>query len=596
MKNMKVRTKLSILLAVVIIAMVGLSIVAIVGMNRIQKTALSIISESISEDYDTQIKNEVESAISICDAYYAMYENGELTLEESMLYSANVIRGIRYGEAGYLWVDTYDGDNVVLLGNDTEGTNRLSAVDSQGFAMVADFIAGAKDNLEEGYFNEYYFPKEGETEATAKRAYTKAYPNFEWVIGTGNYIDYIETTTASYEEVLDAQSNRTTILSISTGIVLIIIASLLTVLITRSIVNPLKDTSIWLDEMGNGDFSRHIEPKYEEQHDDFGILLQQLEKTRHSVSKLLKGAKSDSETVHNSSIQLAHGANQTKDNSSNITIAVGEIADGATNQAESVQDGVHAIQEILHNVEALNTEVDEADEKANAMAESSDNMQANFEKLKVAMTQTAESLVDVSEKVKAMGDSVEEVQNAVAAINEISSRTNLLSLNASIEAARAGEAGKGFAVVATEIQDLSVQSSQSAQRIGEIMKGLSDSSESAVRTVSQLNEAVGGQQQISDETADAVRDVIGMIADVRENFNKAKDAAEITRTKCVDLNDTMSSLSAISEENAASAQETSASMQEVNNTVENISDLSATLENVSTELSELLEVFKVSDL
>ena len=596
MKNMKVRTKLSILLAVVIIAMVGLSIVAIVGMNRIQKTALSIISESISADYDTQIKNEVESAISICDAYYAMYESGELTFEESMLYSANVIRGIRYGEAGYLWVDTYDGDNVVLLGNDTEGTNRLSAVDSQGFAMVADFIEGAKDNLEDGYFSEYYFPKEGETEATAKRAYTKAYPNFEWVIGTGNYIDYIETTTASYEEVLDAQSNRTTILSISTGIVLIIIASLLTVLITRSIVNPLKDTSIWLDEMGNGDFSRHIEPKYEDQHDDFGILLQQLEKTRHSVSKLLKGAKSDSETVHNSSIQLAHGANQTKDNSSNITIAVGEIAEGATNQAESVQDGVHAIQEILHNVEALNTEVDEADEKANAMAESSDNMQANFEKLKVAMTQTAESLVDVSEKVKAMGDSVEEVQNAVAAINEISSRTNLLSLNASIEAARAGEAGKGFAVVATEIQDLSVQSSQSAQRIGEIMKGLSDSSESAVRTVSQLNEAVGGQQQISDETADAVRDVIGMIADVRENFTKAKDAAEITRTKCVDLNDTMSSLSAISEENAASAQETSASMQEVNNTVENISDLSATLENVSTELSELLEVFKVSDL
>ncbi len=596
MKNMKVRTKLSILLAVVIIAMVGLSIVAIVGMNRIQKTALSIISESISEDYDTQIKNEVESAISICDAYYAMYESGELTLEESMLYSANVIRGIRYGEAGYLWVDTYDGDNVVLLGNDTEGTNRLSAVDSQGFAMVADFIEGAKNNLEEGYFNEYYFPKEGETEASAKRAYTKAYPNFEWVIGTGNYIDYIEETTASYEDILDDQSKRTTIISISTGIVLIILASVLTVLITRSIVNPLKDTSVWLDEMGNGDFSRHIEPKYEDQHDDFGNLLQQLEKTRHSVSKLLKGAKSDSETVHNSSMQLAHGANQTKDNSSNITIAVSEIADGATNQAESVQDGVHAIQEILHNVETLNNEVDEADEKANAMAESSDNMQNNFEKLKAAMTQTAESLVDVSEKVKAMGDSVEEVQNAVAAINEISSRTNLLSLNASIEAARAGEAGKGFAVVATEIQDLSVQSSQSAQRIGEIMKGLSDSSESAVRTVNQLNEAVGGQQQISDETADAVRDVIGMIEDVRENFNKAKDAAEITRTKCVDLNDTMSSLSAISEENAASAQETSASMQEVNNTVENISDLSATLENVSTELSELLEVFKVSDL
>lgn len=596
MKNMKVRTKLSILLAVVIIAMVGLVGMSILGMSNIQSTAVSIVKDSISEDYDSQIQNEVETAISICDTYYSLYQTGVMSLEEAMDHSASVIRGIRYGEAGYIWVDTYDGDSVVLLGGATEGTNRLSTVDSEGFAMVADFIEGAKNNLDTGYFNEYYYPKEGETVASPKRAYTKAYANYEWVIGTGNYIDYIETTTAEHESVLSAQATRITLVSVISGVVLIAIAVLLTVLITRSIVNPLKDTSIWLDEMGSGDFSRHIDPKYENQRDDFGNLMQQLEKMRHSVSKLLKGAKNDSSTVHNSSLELAQGAAQTKDNSANITIAVSEIAEGATNQAESVQDGVNAIQEILQNVETLNTEVDEADEKANAMAESSDNMQVNFDKLKVAMTQTAESLVDVSEKVKAMGDSVEEVQNAVAAINEISSRTNLLSLNASIEAARAGEAGKGFAVVATEIQDLSVQSSQSAQRIGEIMKGLSDSSESAVRTVSQLNEAVGGQQQISDETAEAVRDVIGMIADVRENFNKAKDAAEITRTKCVDLNDTMSSLSAISEENAASAQETSASMQEVNNTVENISDLSSTLENVSNELTELLEVFHVSDL
>ncbi|SHI36066.1 methyl-accepting chemotaxis sensory transducer with Cache sensor [Butyrivibrio fibrisolvens DSM 3071] len=595
MKNLKVRTKLSMLLAAMIIAMVALVAMSISGMNGIQTSAVSTITESISQDYDDQIRNEVETAISICEMYNQLTQSG-MTIEEAKEYSATVIRGIRYGEAGYLWVDTYDGDNVVLLGNDTEGTNRLGAKDSQGFAMVADFIEGAKKNPETGYFNEYYFPKEGETVASPKRAYTKVYEPFQWVIGTGNYIDYIETTTAKHETTLQNKATNIGILSISVGIVLIIIAIVLTVMITRSIVNPLKDTSVWLDEMGGGDFSRHIEPKYENQTDDFGNLMQQLEKTRHSVSKLLKGAKNNSATVNNSSIELAHGAAQTKDNSANITIAVSEIADGATNQAESVQDGVNAIQEILSNVETLNTEVDAADEKATAMAESSDNMQANFEKLKDAMTQSANSLLDVSEKVKAMGDSVEEVQNAVAAINEISSRTNLLSLNASIEAARAGEAGKGFAVVATEIQDLSVQSSQSAQRIGEIMKGLLDSSESAVSTVSQLNEAVSGQQQISDETADAVRDVINMIADVRENFSKAKDAAELTRTKCVDLNDTMSSLSAISEENAASAQETSASMQEVNNTVENISDLSATLENVSNELTALLEVFRVSDL
>ncbi len=596
MKNLKVRFKLAILMAIIILAMLALSTISIIGMNEIRSSALSIITTSITEDYDAQIRNEVESAISVCDMYNTLYQNGSISLEEAKDYAATVIRSMRYGDAGYFWVDTYDGDNVVLLGNDTEGTNRLGSVDSQGFAMVKDFIEGAKANVDTGYFNEYYFPKAGETVPSPKRAYTKAYPTFEWVIGTGNYIDYIDTTVATHQSALSAQTTRVTILSVCSALILIAIAFVVTIIITRSIVNPLKDTSIWLDEMGNGDFSRHIEPKYVDQHDDFANLMQQLEKMRHSVSKLLRGAKNDSASVYQSSYELAQGAAQTKDNSSNITTAVGEIAAGATSQAESVQDGVSAIQEILSNVETLNAEVDEADDKANAMTASSDNMRINFDKLKSAMTESAESLTDVSVKVKAMGDSVEEVQNAVAAINEISSRTNLLSLNASIEAARAGEVGRGFAVVATEIQDLSDQSAQSAQHIGEIMKGLSSSSASAVKTVELLNEAVSEQQRISEETAAAVSDVIEMIAEVRENFSKAKDAAALTRDKCSSLNDTMSSLSAISEENAASAQETSASMQEVNETVEHISELSATLENVSNELTGLLEVFHVSEL
>ena len=138
-----------------------------------------------------------------------------------------------------------------------------------------------------------------------------------------------------------------------------------------------------------------------------------------------------------------------------------------------------------------------------------------------------------------------------------------------------------------------MQSSQSAQRIGEIMKGLLDSSESAVSTVNQLNEAVNGQQQISDETADAVRDVINMIADVRENFSKAKDAAELTRTKCVDLNDTMSSLSAISEENAASAQETSASSTQMSQVTRDVQEMSTELKNVAVRLEDITAYFKI---
>ena len=91
MKNLKVRTKLSMLLAAMIIAMVALIGMSIYGMNGIRTSAVSIIKNSISQDYDDQIQNEVETAISICDMYYAYYEAGAMPLEDAKRYSADVI-------------------------------------------------------------------------------------------------------------------------------------------------------------------------------------------------------------------------------------------------------------------------------------------------------------------------------------------------------------------------------------------------------------------------------------------------------------------------------------------------------------------------
>ncbi len=92
------------------------------------------------------------------------------------------IRDLRYGNNGYFWVDTYDGTNVVLFGNDTEGTNRMDAVDTNGFAyMQAIISAGRQEN---GGFTDYVFPREGETEPSPKRAYSKAFEAI-W-LGTWN--------------------------------------------------------------------------------------------------------------------------------------------------------------------------------------------------------------------------------------------------------------------------------------------------------------------------------------------------------------------------------------------------------------------------
>lgn len=595
MKDLSVKNKFRILFFIVLGVLVALTVSMVLIVSELKNKSLNTLSESIEAEYDNGIKQEVNTAIAICQYYSDEADNGLITKDDAMKYASNQIRDLRYSDTGYFWVDTYDGVNVVLLGSDTEGTNRLDTKDINGFAMVADFIEGAKNNVSEGYYSDYYFPKEGETEASKKRAYTKVFEPFNWVIGTGNYVDNIDTDVAEKGSEMDKFIHTVLITIFIIVVVLTIIIILYLLVFWKNIEMPLIDVEGWLSKMKDGDFSIRIRPDYVNRKDDFGNLMRSIEKMRQGIEKTLGIVQSTANQVGNSAFQLSESAADTKSTSEGITNAVEDIANGATNQAESIQDGVKAIQNILENVDELSSDVNIADEGAEKMAVSSDNMRENFHKLTEAMNKTKESLDDVSSKVQMMGDSVSDVVNAVGAINEISEQTNLLSLNASIEAARAGEAGKGFAVVATEIQKLSEQSAQSAQKIGDIMKVLSSNSEITVSTVEGLKTSVDDQQKISDETRQAARDVIEIIDETREIFTKAKEACKVTKDRCGDLNDTMSSLSAISEENAASSEETSASMTQVNDTVVQIEGYSTSLNDIAGELKKQISIFKVSN-
>ncbi len=134
MKNLKVITKMS-LIGLSIIAFVIFSICfSINSMNAIEKQTIKGEEESIRADYDNSIKNEVELVISLLDSYNADIQAGTYTKEEGMKLAADKIRNLRYGTDGYFWVDQSDGVNVVLLGGEIEGTNRIETKDATGFS------------------------------------------------------------------------------------------------------------------------------------------------------------------------------------------------------------------------------------------------------------------------------------------------------------------------------------------------------------------------------------------------------------------------------------------------------------------------------
>mgnify|MGYP002706788744 CR=1 FL=1 len=123
MNNIKVRTKLVIVMVIALIALALCAVISNTSLSGLGDNALDIIENDMRSSYDEQIKAQVDNVISLCQSIYNRYEKGEYTLDEAKKLAADQIRDLRYGNNGYFWVDTYDGTNVVLLGNDTEGTN-----------------------------------------------------------------------------------------------------------------------------------------------------------------------------------------------------------------------------------------------------------------------------------------------------------------------------------------------------------------------------------------------------------------------------------------------------------------------------------------
>ena len=291
MNNIKVRTKLVIVMVIALIALALCAVISNTSLSGLGNNALDIIENDMRSSYDEQIKAQVDNVISLCQSIYNRYEKGEYTLDEAEKLAADQIRDLRYGNNGYFWVDTYDGTNVVLLGNDTEGTNRMDAVDTNGFAYMQAIINAGKQ--EDGGFTDYVFPREGETEPSPKRAYSKAFEPFGWVLGTGNYTDDIDEDVLGVKNEFSSYESNSRMAIIGIAVVMEVILILVLTLIIASIVKPLKKSLTHINEMAQGDFSKEFEQDLLKRKDDFGQLADSLEKMRSEMKELIGEVKSE---------------------------------------------------------------------------------------------------------------------------------------------------------------------------------------------------------------------------------------------------------------------------------------------------------------
>ena len=504
MKNVSVRWKMIILALTTLIGTLAIGVLAVNRMLVMEAGSESVLRASIEEDYDENIKNQVDNAISMLDAVYAGYENGDYSYEEAETRGADLLRELRYGDGGYFWADTYDGDNVVLLGSATEGTNRMETKDADGYQMVKEIIRVGQEP--DGGYTDYVFPKEGETESSPKRSYSRAFEPFGWVVGTGNYIDYIDETVAKETQAMKQNVNNALIAIIGTGSLLIVIVMAVCLYMAFSLSKSFQVALAYISHITKGDFSQPLPVQLENRRDDFGILGERLENMKCQVRDLIKEVKNESyvigevvdavktnvitlngniEDVSATTEELAASMEETAASSDTIKSMSLEIEEAAKNIANRSQDGAQQAADIHER--ASKAQADTREQRAHASQ---------------IHNEIRESLTKALEAAKV----VQQIEVLSSAIMEITNQTNLLALNASIEAARAGEAGKGFAVVATEIGGLADQSKQTVAQIQKVTEEVTTSVAQLSSDAEQLLAFVGNDVVASYDMFDAVAD------------------------------------------------------------------------------------------
>lgn len=327
--------------------------------------------------------------------------------------------------------------------------------------------------------------------------------------------------------------------------------------------------------------------------DEIGLIAKSIQDLNVELREIVRVIQDQGNKLSESNVQFTQGFSEIVETVSNVNVAVEEIATGSTSQAqetttagEHIQNIGSAIESNTSNVSILETSI----EHMNGLAAESSKM---LEELAKINSWTSETIGVVTEQTDRTNQSAVKINEAVVAIQDIASQTNLLSLNASIEAARAGESGRGFAVVAEQIRKLAEDSANSAEQIEGIVQELITNSEDGVAKMRDLSETAGVQAGRFDKTKASFDELKHEIESVSSASREIFDQTNSINNLKNGVSGVIEQLAAIAEENAASTQETSASMNTLTESIDRCKDETETLSTLSSELNEQANKFKL---
>lgn len=390
----------------------------------------------------------------------------------------------------------------------------------------------------------------------------------------------------------EALAGITTVTGVAVGIsaVVVLLAIIICFILGRRLMRPLVKVSTIIEEIANGDINADF-GMVKETNDEIGLIIEKMKELTQSLGNIVGKIRNSSDTMSANSYELNDTSSQTLAANNEISKAVEDVAEGSTGMAASISKINENLLEMSNETKDINESVNEIRNQTVAVQDSSKIMNDKIKSMQDSSHKMDEGISAISKRIETVNTTVDKVSNIVSVIEEISSETNLLSLNASIEAARAGDAGKGFAVVAQEIRVLSDNTNTELENIKQIISSLVEECRYCVQASGTIVEDNAKQK----EEIKAVLDEFSALDEqIQKTAEKADEIEELV-TAMIELNDDITkssnSLTDVSAANAAATEEMNANIEELNAMMNGVSEMAGNMNDESDGLKEALSFF-----